>query len=478
VTNPCRPLNKPRALAVHAPAQQALVAGSVKGRIIMLPGAAQSTARPAPRLHRVTGAAIHCWQTRPMRKALLWLSAAAVALLAAAGLALALALQRSPSVPQRDEVSTADIDRAVALLRQHDPRRLPYGQLRVLALSERDADLLVLHAARRWLGARTQLQLRPGRLQLQASVPAPYGRWLNLQLGLRQTDALPTIEHLQIGRLPLPAALALPALRALAQRRGVQADALLALRPIERVSLAQDHMLLGYRIEPDTAARLRAALVAPEEQQRLRAYHDHLAALTQRLDAQSVSLAQLMPPLFSLAAERSAGGDAAAENRAALRVLAFFANQRPLGQMLPAAYDWPRVQPMIVTLRQRQDLALHFLVSAVVAAEAGTPLADAVGLWKELADARDGGSGFSFDDLAADRAGTRLGELAVHDAARLQARIAAGVDDGGLMPPITGLAAQLSQKQFAARYGSVGSAAYNRVLADIDARVQALPVLQ
>jgi len=61
--------------------------------------------------------------------------------------------------------------------------------------------------------------------------------------------------------------------------------------------------------------------------------------------------------LFSLTAERTAlGGDAAAENRAALLNLTFYANQRPLGMLVPAAYQWPR------------------------------PLADAVGLWKELAD--------------------------------------------------------------------------------------------
>ena len=31
-------------------------------------------------------------------------------------------------------------------------------------------------------------------------------------------------------------------------------------------------MIFAYRIDPDTVARLRAALVAPADQQRLRAY--------------------------------------------------------------------------------------------------------------------------------------------------------------------------------------------------------------
>lgn len=48
----------------------------------------------------------------------------------------------------------------------------------------------------------------------------------------------------------------------------------------------------------------------------------------------------------------------------------------------------------------------------MLAAYAGTPLADVVGLFKEMEDSR-GGSGLSFNDIAADRAGTRMGELAV-----------------------------------------------------------------
>ncbi|HRH88997.1 MAG TPA: histidine phosphatase family protein, partial [Rubrivivax sp.] len=235
---------------------------------------------------------------------------------------------------------------------------------------------------------------------------------------------------------------------------------------------------LAWRDDAHTA-RLRAALVAPDDQQRLRVYNDHLATLTQALPDTSTSLARLMSPLFALAAERSAaGGDPVAENRCALLVLAFFANHRPLGSLLPAAYDWPRPQPLVVTLRERQDFALHFTISALLAAEAGTPLADVVGLWKEVNDARHGGSGFSFNDLAADRAGTRLGEMAVQEPLRLQRRIAAGVVDSDLLPRVDDLPEHLREADFVARYGGVGGAGYNRLLAQIEARLDALPLLR
>jgi hypothetical protein len=49
-------------------------------------------------------------------------------------------------------------------------------------------------------------------------------------------------------------------------------------------------------------------------------------------------------------------------------------------------------------LRGRLDFPQHLLISAALAAEGGGPLADAIGLYKEVADARHG-SGFSFNDI-------------------------------------------------------------------------------
>ena len=71
-----------------------------------------------------------------------------------------------------------------------------------------------------------------------------------------------------------------------------------------------------------------------------------------------------------------------------------------------------------LTLNGRHDSAQHFVISAALAAWAGEPVAEAIGLYKELDDARRG-SGFSFADLAADRAGTRFGELVAKASARL-----------------------------------------------------------
>ena len=182
-----------------------------------------------------------------------------------------------------------------------------------------------------------------------------------------------------------------------------------------------------------------------------------------------------MPPLFELARERSAVGEAPRENRAAIIALAFYANGRGLVALTPAARDWPAPAPRTVTLAGRDDFAKHFLISAALAAEGGGALADAIGLYKEVDDSR-GGSGFSFNDIAADRAGTRFGQMAVRSPAKLQSALAAGAAEADFMPEVRDLPEFLPEAEFKRRFGGIGAPAYTKLMAEIEARVAARPL--
>ncbi|HEX2011361.1 MAG TPA: hypothetical protein VJN44_10520, partial [Roseateles sp.] len=146
------------------------------------------------------------------------------------------------------------------------------------------------------------------------------------------------------------------------------------------------------------------------------------------------------------------------------------------GALLPAARDWPR-PALEFGLHGRPDFPMHWLISAALAAQAGGPLADAVGIYKEIADTRDG-SGFSFNDIAADRAGSRLGQLAVREPRRLQQRLAAGVAEPELLPDVSDLPEFLSAAEFRRRYGDTGSAAYRAMMGEIEARLDAQALLR
>ncbi|MBI1991579.1 MAG: hypothetical protein HYS65_18110, partial [Betaproteobacteria bacterium] len=126
----------------------------------------------------------------------------------------------------------------------------------------------------------------------------------------------------------------------------------------------------------------------------------------------------------------------------------------------------------------REDFPQHFTISAAIAANAGAPLSDAIGLYKEVDDSR-GGSGFSFNDIAADRAGTRFGELAAgsrESAMKLQRQVAAGVRDADILPPVSDLPEFMPEAEFKRRYGGIGAPAYKRTMDDIERRIAALPL--
>jgi hypothetical protein len=333
------------------------------------------------------------------------------------------------------------------------------------------------------VAARVQVQTAHGQARVLASVQPqglPGGWWLNVELAFAETAALPALTGLQVGRLPLPTALAPWLLRQVAQRYTLADELAVAADVVRRVHLLPGQVHVVYAWQADTSQRLLAGLLPLDDQLRLRAYWERLARVAEQQPRGrwDVSLGQLIGPLFELARERTdAGQDAAAENRAALLALTVFANGRSIASLVPAARDWPRPRPLRTMLAGRDDFPRHLLISAVLAIEGSTPLAKAIGLYKEVADSR-GGSGFSFNDLAANRAGHRIGELASAEPRRLQDRLAGKIDETALLPSMDGLPEFMPEAEFRQRFGGIGAPAYEAMAAEIERRVAALPVLR
>lgn len=404
-----------------------------------------------------------------------------LALVGGALVLLALAVwQPGASVPEPVEPGFEEVARAVALLRAQDPRQRRPGMVSTLQLTERDFDLVMAPALHRWGQARSRVELGGGRARLQLSrhLPwSPIGGWINVDLRLVETGHLPEIERLQIGHLGLPGWLAESAGTFLAGQAGLMDELRTAGEIVQQVHFQPGRVHLRLRWQGGRSEGLLARFMSPADTERLHAYFGRLdTILRQRPPGSSIGLAQLLAPMFELAARRSRdGGDAVAENRAALLVLTICANRRGLEAVLPALRSWPRPPPMRALLAGREDSPLHFLVSAALAAEAGGPLSRAVGIYKEVEDSR-GGSGFSFNDLAADRAGTRFGEEAVTQPQRLQARVAALAGEPEFMPAAADLPENLQEAEFLRRFGGVGAPQYEMMVGEIDRRVAALPI--
>lgn len=394
-----------------------------------------------------------------------------------------LAIQAQPLVVNAVAFTPEHIARAKRVLERHDPRRMRQGVLRTIMVSQEELELTTNYLASRVRNGAARVALQDGLAAVRASfqLPAnPLGRYLNIDVLLKDGPRLPTVESLRIGDLPVPAWLCNWLLQAAMQRleRSEQFDA--AADVIKRVSVTPGLLQVNFEWSAEAASQIRSALVPPEDQARWQAYQALLAQVTaQSPRNRPLTLDQLLGPLLQLAQRRAAGGSAAPEHRAMLVVVAFYVNGKGLAALVPSARGWPQPERRMVTLSGRTDFPRHFLISAALAATAGSPLADAVGLYKEVDDARHG-SGFSFNDIAADRAGTRFGVLAVSTdgtaSARLQQLAARGPREADLIPDVRDLPEFMPEQEFLRRYGGIDAPAYRKMMADIEQRIGALPL--
>jgi uncharacterized protein YfiM (DUF2279 family)/signal transduction histidine kinase len=390
------------------------------------------------------------------------------------------AIDTSPSINLAAEITPASIERARRILHQNDPRKLEPGVRRTISVRENDLDHAANYLARQYAAGGARVELKRGAAHVNASlrVPTlPIGIYLNVDARLSESGSLARIDSLRVGQIPIPGWMAqwmMPRLLALL----VEEEDLRSLRRlIKKLSIHDGRVALTYEWQADLPDKLRTALLPVEDQERLRVYQQRLTEVSRSLQALNVSLTELLGPLLSLADERSNGANNVAENRAIILLLALYANGQDLTSIVSSAKNWPRPQKHEVLLNNRADLAKHFIVSSALAAKAGGPLSDAVGLYKELADAREG-SGFSFNDIAADRAGTSFGEYAANaDSARkLQRRARSGFGENDLMPATQDLPEFMPEQEFIRRFGGVDAPAYNKMMAEIERRIAALPL--
>lgn len=422
----------------------------------------------------------------------LTLLAATLCALAAAAAALGVALlDTAPALSRTAALSPQDIQQVRALWEMAQPlRRLQAEASTRLTASARELDLMAHEAAARMLKGSAAVALRPGEgdFEVSARVPAsllpwPAPLWLNVKGTLRESaQGLPELTRLRVGSVPIPPPVARWVVETVVAHLGWSEPLMRGRGLVTRLTLAEAGLSAELRGDRAFADSLRSALVSPALREALQAFNEQLAVLAAAAPgAPSIELWRLVGPMFALAARRSGGLDsdgAALQNRAALLSLALYVNGQPLSRLVPAAREWPRPPARVVLGAGREDRPQHLLVAAVLAAEGGGRLADALGILKEVSDRSSSGSGFSFDDLAADRAGKRLSQLAVRDPVLLQRRLAAVKADADLLPPVEGLPTFLDEAAFRAAFGAEGSPRYQALMAEIDARVAAVPALR
>ena len=125
------------------------------------------------------------------------------------------------------------------------------------------------------------------------------------------------------------------------------------------------------------------------------------------------------------------------------------------------------------TLHGRRDLAQHFVVSAALAILIGPEAAETMGTMKEMRDSQ-GGSGFSFFDLAADMAGIAFANHVREKKLSLES-LAESFTVADFMPKIGNLPEGIPSEAFLKRYGSIWDDRFIQHRSEIRRQVLSLP---
>ena len=356
--------------------------------------------------------------------------------------------------------------------------------LAVARVISADADLAANYLASRFGNGSAQLTVADRSAIIRLTLPmastglSAMSGYLNFEGTLVQTDGLPALRSVRIGRLPLPNALTeVVALQFEDWLRG-SPEYRSGFEALRQIKMSHNELTIVYRWIDAFPNEMRASIIDEHERARLFRYHSLLAESSVEHGG-TVSLGSILSLLARATSPGQSLGDAIADNRAIILVTTFHVLGITLEKLLPEAANWPRSSPRNVTLDGREDFAKHFIVSAAIAAFADTALADAIGLYKEIDDARYG-SGFSFNDIAADRAGTKFGEKAVlneDSAVNMARRIAPGLEDSDLMPKWDDLPEYLSEAEFKRRFTDIDSPAYRGMMQKIEQRVAGLRLL-
>ncbi|PCK01923.1 MAG: hypothetical protein COA42_22750 [Alteromonadaceae bacterium] len=217
---------------------------------------------------------------------------------------------------------------------------------------------------------------------------------------------------------------------------------------------------------------------------RVQYYLDYLSGFSRSMPRTSMSLSiylQLLMKETHLQTQQDLAP--ATENLYALYALAILLAPDLFQHYIPGldTQNLKQAQNFNLTLARKSDFAQHFIYSIALEILSSKGVSYSLGEAKELMDSQRGGSGFSFADIAADRAGLKFAELAINSneqARALQEYCLTGLRERDFFPSTKGLPTRLNRQQFVERYKDTYSPQYRSVIQGIDNRINASTIHQ
>lgn len=399
-----------------------------------------------------------------------------------------LTLQREPLVLESETALFDDVEEAKQILKRFDPRMMSGTSVTKVTVRAQEVSKAFSVALSRFSRIRSRVEAQDDGVWIggTAELPIPdtfLGRYLNVEAKIAESDSELEVSELSVGSLPIPGWLVKPVTIfaldwILGTGKGEPTYA-----SIRSVHVNGDKITIAFQPPPTLVADVKAAAGNAfhlGNVEAVRAYYRTITDLSRRQAATPVSFATYMTTVFSVAQERSKAADPVAENRAAILALAiYFGDSRfelLLRDVKTSDFSDGGFDTGEVKLSNRHDWVQHFVTTAGIQIAAGSGISNLIGEAKEIQDA-DGPSGFSFTDIAADRAGVRFAEVATASETSARKLQVALVEAGGertFFPRVTDLPEGLSEAEFKGAYGDIDTESYNAMIRQIDRRIEAI----
>lgn len=322
----------------------------------------------------------------------------------------------------------------------------------------------------------------------------PFGDYINFSTIILPSDSGLVLDDVQIGWIHLKGDTALSLGRlVLNQVLGSNLGSQL-VGSIQSLKINGKSVTVLYSPIPDMKQQLaffrgrvryiRSELSLGGDLDDIRFYYRAVCKIDKKLNITTRhSFDQYLSRVLKVARQRSSDAGNASEYRSAILAMSLYFGTEELESIIGKVKvsDLDDCQPnKKASLAGRRDLLQHFIVSAGLKVLADNGMPYAVGEFKELLDSGPRGSGFSFADLAADRAGLKFAGYIFSHAGKSGPYhdVFEKLPEAYFFPDITGLPEGLTEKEFVKYYKNVNSIMYDAMLADIDKRINSLFLYQ
>lgn len=409
------------------------------------------------------------------------------ALVLLSAMLLLFAISDTPEVELDWTLTREDITRAKKIL--HEGAKIKPDEISTIELTHADITLAANYLLNRYTKSAVAVSLKDNKLKFNITATLPkniLGKYLNItvRFGIEENAPLPSITKFKAGKLLFPSSMAEFVIERIIKNSSLNDYFILAIQPIKNIQISSEKLTISYISSVQTLITARNVLTRTDNSPELNIYQKQILNIIQQHDPNwRLSLAELLKPLFATAYQQSTVDTAIEENRLVIMAVNDYVNKKAAKELLPApapATENIQGKHYSAFLYKRIDLAQHFIASAALTASGNNQVAKVLGEDKELNDAKRG-SGFSFIDLAADKAGTRFGEIATHSpetAKDLQLFMSQIKDYSDFMPDPRDLPEKMTETEFIARFGSIQSPAYQELSKKIDDRIAAMSLYQ